>query len=234
MDQTAPPQRNLVAETEAMIGGLIEALTVMLDPGIVRPRNIITYVARAFLLPAEAALRRLIHLIAGSIAPLPITPGGALPRLRGLQGEEIAQRFPEQGPEAAEGGSPAHKPASSAQPPRPPLFRLTEPLPRARNIDAPTKPKSESPALRPPADPSAHEANLQRRFAALQAAFADPVRAARRLQRLTDRLAPAVPVLSLEDIPGLASEIITDENRDTLERLNLAVTRQRAERLNTS
>lgn len=217
MDQTAPPQTNLVAETQAMIGGLIEALAVMLDPGFVRPRNILTYLARAFLLPAEAALRRLIHLIAGSIAPLPISPRALLPRSAG----EVTQR--------GGGGSPMHTP-----PPRPPLFRLTEPLPRAPGIDAPTKPKPETQAPSAPANPSAHEANLQRRFAALQAAFADPLRAARRLQRLAARLAPAAPVLSLEDIPGLASDIITDENRDTLQRLNLAVTRQRAKRLNTS
>ncbi|MFN7179986.1 hypothetical protein [Hyphomonas sp.] len=216
MDQTAPPQTNLVAETQAMIGGLIEALAVMLDPGFVRPRNILTYLARAFLLPAEAALRRLIHLIAGSIAPLPISPRALLPRSAG----EVTQR--------GGGGSPTRTPS------RPPVFRLTEPLPRARNIDAPTKPQSETQTPRSPADPSAHEANLQRRFAALQAAFADPVCAARRLQRLAARLAPAAPVLSLEDIPGLASDIITDENRDTLQRLNLAVTRQRAKRLNTS
>jgi hypothetical protein len=118
--------------------------------------------------------------------------------------------------------------------PRPPLFRLTEPLPRARNTDAPTKSQSENRTPRAPAGPSAYEATLQRRFAALQAAFADPLRAARRLQRLAARLAPAAPALSLEQIPGLASELLTDGNRDTLERLNLAVTRHHAERLNSS
>jgi hypothetical protein len=217
MDPAAPPQRNLVAETEALIGGLVETLTVLLEPGFVRPRSILAYIARAVLLPAEAALRRLIHLIAGSIAPLPISPSAILPRAAG----EVPQR--------GGGGSPMHTPQ-----PRPPLFRLTEPLPRARNTDAPTKSQSENRTPRAPAGPSAYEATLQRRFAALQAAFADPLRAARRLQRLAARLAPAAPALSLEQIPGLASELLTDGNRDTLERLNLAVTRHHAERLNSS
>jgi hypothetical protein len=217
MDPAAPPQRNLVAETEALIGGLVETLTVLLEPGFVRPRSILAYIARAVLLPAEAALRRLIHLIAGSIAPLPISPSAILPRAAG----EVPQR--------GGGGSPMHTP-----PPPPPLFRLTEPLPRARNTDAPTKSQSENRTPRAPAGPSAYEATLQRRFAALQAAFADPLRAARRLQRLAARLAPAAPALSLEQIPGLASELLTDGNRDTLERLNLAVTRHHAERLNSS
>lgn len=222
MDQTAPPQRNLVAETQALIGGLIEALTLLLEPGFVRPRKTLDYIAQAVLLPAEAALRRLIHLIAGSLAPLPATFSGP----------------------ACTGGAPGYQTAADPKS-RTPLFRLTEPLPRdaakpaqpgphIRSFDTPAEAQPETRIQRAPADPSAYEANLQRRFAALQAAFADPVRAARRLQRLAERLAPAAPVLSLEDIPGLASDVITDENRDTLQRLNLAVTRQRAERLNTS
>lgn len=215
MDPAAPPQRNLVAETEALIGGLVETLTVLLEPGFVRPRSILAYIARAVLLPAEAALRRLIHLIAGSLAPLPspaLAPSSAHPRADGGLAPQAAT------------------PPST----RPPLFRLTEPLPRAPDTDAPKKPKPETQAPRAPAGPSAYEATLQRRFAALQAAFADPLRAARRLQRLAARLAPAAPVLSLEDIPGLGSDLLTDGNRDTLERLNLAVTRQHAERLNSS
>lgn len=219
MDQTAPPQRNLIAETEALIGGLIEALTILLEPGFIRPRKTLDYIAQAVLLPAEAALRRLIHLIAGKIAPLPATPAALLPR---SAGEE---------PQRGGGGNPGDAPQ-----PRAPLFRLTEPLPRDAAAEAgpAAQPQPENQTPRAPVNPSAYEANLQRRFAALQAAFADPVRAARRLQRLAARLAPAAPVLSLEEIPGLASDIITDENRDTLQRLNLAVTRQRAERLNTS
>lgn len=221
MDQTAPPKRNLVTETEALIGGLIEALAILLEPGIFRPRKSLTYIANAVLLPAEAALRRLVHLIAGSLAPLPASQAALLPRSAG----EVPRR--------GGGGSPGDTPQ-----PRAPLFRLTEPLPRpepdARTIGTSTTLPPVTRTPRAPADPSVYEANLQRRFAALQAAFADPVRTARRLQRLTARLAPAAPVLSLDQIPGLASDIITEENRDTLQRLNLAVTRQRAERLNTS
>jgi hypothetical protein len=221
MDQAAPPpQTTLLDEAESLIAWLIAQLEDLLQPGPVRPRRILTSICRHFLLPAEAALRRIIHLIAAKLGPLAPKRKVILPRSRGRC------------PEGTEGG--VHKS-------RTPLFRLTEPLPggrgprrarpdrnagpRIRNFDDPVV----RPPVRTPPDPSVYEASLLRRLAALKAAFAQPMQAARRLQRLALRKAPEKPVLSLWRIPGFTSAPITDRGRDVLGALNTAVARTRTD-----
>lgn len=223
MDQTAPPpQTTLLDEADSLIGWLIAQLDELLAPGTVRPRPMLAAICRHFLLPAEAALRRIIHLIAAKLEPSAPKRNALLPRSR--------ERCPE-GTEGEAGAEPAK--------PRTPLFRLTEPLPggggpRRAKPDLNTGPRIrnfDDPVIRPPVraepDPSVYEASLLRRLAALKAAFAHPTKAARRLQRLALRTAPEKPVLSLWRIPGFTSKPITDEGRDVLDRLNTAVARTR-------
>ncbi|MFN7178154.1 hypothetical protein [Hyphomonas sp.] len=130
---------------------------------------------------------------------------------------------------------------------RTPLFRLTEPLPRSpdprrakptphtgpriRNFDDPIP---RPPPPRPAPSFDAYRDRLLRRLAALQAAFADPAAAARRLKRLEARVAPERPVLSLWRIPGYAARPITDQGRALLDRLNTAVAHTRTAYHNSS
>lgn len=211
------PDPDLVRQARSLIGWLITQLTELLAPGYVTLRPALVQVCRHFLVPAETALRRLIHLIAAGLDPVPAARPGPAPARTGLV------------------------PAAPAEPPpRRPRFRLTEPLPgrasprrpgpvahpgpRIRNFDDPVPP---APPPRPGPDAEAYRAGLLRRLEALQAAFADPVRAARRLKRLEQRLAPERPVLSLWRIPGYGARPIADEGRRLLDRLNQAVARTR-------
>ena len=84
MDQTAPPpQRTMLDEAESLISWLIVQLEELLAPGTVRPRPMLTAICRQFLLPAEAALRRIIHLIAAKLGPRAPKRSAILPRKRG-------------------------------------------------------------------------------------------------------------------------------------------------------
>ena len=223
MNQTAPPpQITLLDEAESLIGWLIAQLEELLAPGTVRPRPMLAAICRHFLLPAEAALRRIIHLIAARLEPAPAKRRAAAPHPKSLRAGGGLDRL-------------------DVTNPRTPLFRLTEPLPgsggprrakpdrnagpRIRNFDDPVI----RPKVRPEPDPSVYEASLLRRLAALKAAFAHPTQAARRLQRLALRKAPEKPVLSLWRIPGFTAKPISDQGRDVLDRLNKAVARARTD-----
>ena len=212
------PDPDLVRQARSLIGWLITQLTELLAPGYVTLRPALVQVCRHFLVPAETALRRLIHLIAAGLDPVPAARPGPAPARTGLV------------------------PAPPAEPPpRRPHFRLTEPLPgrasprrpgpvahpgpRIRNFDEPVI----QPPVRLPPDASAYEARLLRRLAALKAAFAQPARAARRLQRLAQRLIPEKPVLSMWRIPGYTARPITDKGRQVLDDLNTAVARTRTD-----
>jgi hypothetical protein len=226
MHTSPPPDPELLRKAESLTGWLIGQLTELLAPGYLTTRVQLLKVCRHFLIPAETTLRRLIHLIAARL-PEPQAPkrNALLPRSRGRC------------PEGAEGG----------QKHRAPLFRLTEPLPggrgprsakpdrhagpRIRNFDDPIP---RPPPPRPTPDFDACRDRLLRRLAALEAAFADPYRAARRLKRLEQRLAPERPVLSLWRIPGYQSRPITDDGRAVLDGLNLAVAQTRTVYHNSS
>lgn len=108
MDQTAPPpQTALLDDAESLIAWLLEQLDELLEPGTVRPRPMLVQICRHFLLPAEAALRRIIHLIAARLAPAP------------------ARKSDPKSPRACGDRAPQTAPQAD----RTPLFRLTEPLP---------------------------------------------------------------------------------------------------------
>ena len=174
-------------------------------------------VTRRLILPAEAALRRAIILIA---APLEPAPPPARPRVGRARRSDTRQ------------------PASPAAPRRP-VFRLTEPLPRPKSdylppdqcprilfLDGPTPAAPARPARRP-ADPARLLARLERRLAALEAASDDPVREARRWLRLRARTAPPAdgaprkPPLAFRRIPGNTPKL-EPVWQETLKALNRA------------
>jgi hypothetical protein len=182
-------------------------------PGKVLEAPFLRHVLRHYLMPAEAALRRAVHLIASDMDPLPVRarPFKPLPRA-------IAPLWPKKRETA-----------------RPPAFRLTEPQsrpqtdyipvnqrPRIRLLTpgAPSPPPRTQPARRPPAS---YESRLRRRFAALEAALANPVREATRLLRLRARQTEPKPLLSFAKIPGYRAKPINDVARAALDRVNAAL-----------
>ena len=134
-------------------------------------RKLIAKILRTLLVPAEALLRRCIHILAERVASLPVRPARKPP---------------------AKPARPTKKAARTAKP-RAPVFRLTEPAPRpaGRNLPLNQRPLISVPGLTPrpaPAprrkpDPIAFEARFLRRVEALEYAFNDPLREVRRLQR---------------------------------------------------
>lgn len=153
--------------------------------------------------PAEATLRRMILLIAATLAP----PKAA------AQHRKSAGRAGQAPP-----------PAASDTPPRRPVFRLTEPLPRQKTdyipehlrprirllddavLAAPPPAPVPVPAPRRRASPEKLLARIEHRLAALEAAFADPAREARRWLRRQSRQqadkTPRKPPLAFRRIPG--------------------------------
>ena len=79
------------------------------------------------------------------------------------------------------------------------------------------------PAPRRTPDPVALEDRLQRRLAALDAVFRDPIGAARRLLRRLVNRPPTGPLLAYAKIPGLTAKPLGAPERTTLDRLNQAV-----------
>ena len=227
MDTHLPPEPDLAREAESLVGWLITQLTELLAPGHLNARPQLIKVCKHFLVPAETTLRRLIHLIAARLEPAPARKPAPKP----------------DNPRAGGDLEPRTEPCK----PRTPLFRLTEPLPRGpgprrakpdrnagpriRNFDDPVV---RPPPPRPAPDTDTYRDRLLRRLAALQAAFADPVSAARRLKRLEQRVAPERPVLSLWRIPGYESRPISDAGRALLDKLNTAVARTRTDYHNSS
>jgi len=118
--------------------------------------------------------------------------------------------------------------------PRRPVFRLTEPPVRPRTVYLPPdqRPRISVPGLTPliPAKagaanrgpgPAALEAKLQRRLAALQDAYANPMPLARRLLRLRTAR-PDRPKLTLAYTrpPGFHTRGLAGPGRDIYHRLN--------------
>lgn len=216
MDTLPSSLRPLFDQAESLIAWLIARAAEVIYAETVRTRFFAIFISTNYLRPAETALRRLICLIAAHLAAEPSRPA--------VPGRGLAS------------GLHAAAPRPTLQQARAPLFCLTEPLPRLagpcsaaqetgprlRSFDDPDPPP---PPPRSPADPSACGRNLVRRFEALKAAFADPVRAARRLKRLQQRLAPERPNLSLCNVPGREAVILNlfPGAHETFESLNRAV-----------
>ena len=178
MDQPAAPEQDringLIGQAAMLAIWLANELRRRLVPpqGVLLETRLLRHLARHYLLPAEAAVRRALHLIAaGMTLPLP-TPRAARP----------AANRPMPKPE---------KPKA----PRPPAFRLMEPQPRPKTDHIPARyaPRITlltpgtplSPKRRaPPRQRLSYEERLRRRFAALEDALASPARHASRLARL--------------------------------------------------
>lgn len=174
------------------------------------PRSAGLLILRRFVVPAEATVRRAILVVASTL-PLPV------PRPR------------------AEGQTPPRNPPStSLQSARRPVFCLTEPLRAPRKSGGPATPlpritildaaalQPRAPKKDPAADDRALAIALQRRLIALEEAYADPIRQARRYLRRRARegaaATPRVP-LAFFHIPGNGPHM-PPRFRDVLSALN--------------
>ena len=216
MDQPAAPEQDringLIGQAALLAIWLADELRRRLVPlpGQLLETRLLRHLVRHYLLPAEAAVRRAVHLIAAEM-PLP------QPALRAAR--TAARKLPP-------------KP-QTPQTPRAPAFRLTEPQPRPKTDHIPARlaPRIRLltpglPAIRPRPKPPArqstsYEERLRRRFAALEAALASPLQQARRLLRLQARQSAPKPLLSLSKIPGYRSRPITDTGRAALDAINM-------------
>ena len=209
----------LLCEADHLINWLLAQIALYLSPGIVRTLPMLKGILADYLLPAEAALRRMIHILAAAIPEKP-ERRALLPRKAG----EVSAKQTE-----------GEAPRRSAF--RTPLFRLTEPQPHPpTDHRRPTGPgpRISIPGITPrpappppreprrPLDPIDLEARLLRRIDALKAAFIDPIRAARRLQRRLKARPPAGPLIAPINIPGFKSGPLTDIGRTLLRQLTFA------------
>jgi hypothetical protein len=193
-------------------------------PGKVLEAPFLRHLLRHYLVPAEAALRRAVHLIAADMsaprAPLrPLRPLRPPPRvivpLEPVKRETV----------------------------RPPTFRLTEPQPRPQTdfipehlrprirVLSPDAPLASPPPASQPRQRASLESRLRRRFAALDAALANPEREARRLLRLQARKTPRKPLLAFARIPGYRARPLQESGRSALSSINAELV---ARHLNTS
>lgn len=214
MDQPATPEQDringLIGQAAMLAIWLANELRrrLVAPQGVLLETRLLRHLARHYLLPAEAAVRRALHLIAA--------------------GMTLPERIPRAARPAANKTMPKpEKPKA----PRPPAFRLTEPQPRPKTDHIPARyapritlltPGAPLPPKRraPPRQRLSYEERLRRRFAALEDALASPARHARRLARLKAR--PGTPKLrlSLSKIPGYRSKPIADSGRAALDAIN--------------
>ncbi len=236
MDQSLPPPDDvpngpLIDAGAALAIGLIHQIRQQLAhaSGQTFSLAFLRRLFRHFLRPAEAALRRAIYLIAGTLPPEPIR----------AQTKSAHPRVPRQAQD--EGGGLASQNAAS----RTPAFRLTEPqthpptnhLPlvlRPRISIAGFAPPPPPPPVRGAVDPVTLEDRLHRRLAAFDAAFRDPLRAARRLLRLLARRTARRPLLAFTNIPGLAAKPLDAAARAILSDMNGAIAAAFARQPDTS
>jgi len=207
MAKTAPltdhPERALLSEAQHLLVWLIDTLHGLLGAAGARPtlRELRLWV-RDYLAPAEGAMRRALRLLAATLAPVPV-------------------RTRTNAPPPPAGGT-------SSQPTRRPAFRLFEAPPRKGSLPLARRPQISVageapppvPAARRPVDEAATYRRFLRRLEALELAFENPLRHARRLarRRRPDRkltLAYTVP-------PGARARSLTGDAADLLSRLNHA------------
>ncbi|MFN7178902.1 hypothetical protein [Hyphomonas sp.] len=207
------PHAALIDEAGPLLGWLIDQLSRLFVPGAAVSLGGLRRAVRHYLVPAEAAMRRALYLIALTLtlpAPRTLAKTTANPRAGG----DLSQ---------------------TSTRPRTPLFRFTEtaPAPPAHKIPEDRLPRISIPGITPrpvppppkprnPPDFAAYEARILRRFNALEAAFLDPDRAALRLARRLARQEKPRPGLSLIHIPGTNSKKLAAPIRHLLLRLNEA------------
>lgn len=178
------------------------------------PAAYLRLVLRRYVVPAEATVRRAILILAARL-PLPVLRAG-----------RVSGKAP-----------PPRKPPHASPGARPPVFCLTEaapraraprpapeaPLPSIRFLDVPSPP-APAPGRRPSADEDAMTARLLRRLSALERAYLDPEREARRYlrRRLRDGArGRALRGLSFARIPGNSRHLYAPF-RDILHAINTA------------
>jgi hypothetical protein len=198
MDLSAltPLRRHLIAQANSLINWLLDAVEDALAPGVRRTLPGLKSLYRNYLVPPEAALRRALH-----------SPATDLP----VPAKKQPKTQPKPSAHSREGGN--LKPQSSR--PGTPTFRLGEPQPRPKTDHLPARltlrisligvtPRPAPPAPRRKLNEADLEAQLRRRLDALNAAFANPLAAVRRLQRRLAKPVPARPKLAAA-IPGHTS-----------------------------
>jgi hypothetical protein len=205
-----PLRRQVIAEANHFINWLFDSIAAALAPGIARTLPGMKAVFCDYLLPAEAALRRALHILA---ADLP-APTKKQPPTKPTNPE-----YPREGGDRAKDTPRA----------RPPTFRLSEPQPRPKTDHLPVRlrPRISIIGVTPRTEPAPRrkltaidlEARLRRRFEALIAAFNNPAAAVRRLQRRLAKAGAARPKLAAT-IPGHTSERIAADGRSVLTRLD--------------
>ena len=203
------------------LAGELRALLAA-EPGKVLEQPFLRHVLHHYLLPAEAALRRAIHLLAAGLPPMRAPPRRFRPLPRAIPALHPVRRAPR---------PPVF--CLSERTPAPPTDYIPEHLsPRIRIIGPPAcaLPVARPPA-RPPRTPVSLEDRLRRRCAALDTALKNPDAEARRLLRLRARLPAPRPLLRFARIPGYRSPIITESGRSALAAINAGLV---ARQLNTS
>lgn len=206
--EQASPLRVLIGRANSLILGMIVLARAALAGfgAAPAPRAAARLILRRFVLPAEAALRRAILMLAATLPPVILRPRMA---------------------RAGKGAPPPPRPGAAVSRP---VFCLTEPRPRVRLPQAPL-PRIRFLDVAPPpskaADPQAEDAafaeRLARRLLALEAAFENPQGEARRLLRRraaeAAKGAPARARLSFFRIPG-DTPGLHDTSRSILKELN--------------
>ena len=207
MDLSAltPLRRHRIAQVNSLINWLLDAVDDALAPGVRRTLPGLQSLYRDYLLPAEAALRRALHILAADL-PAPQPRAGSAPPPRKLEpATPKATRF------------------------RTPIFRLSEPQPRPKTDHLPARlaPRISIIGVTPRPAPTPRrklneadlEMQLRRRLDALNAAFANPLAAVRRLQRRLAKPNTKRPKLAAA-IPGHASPRLAGDGHTFLTRLD--------------
>ena len=210
MDLSAltPLRRHLIAQANSLINWLLDAVEDALAPGVRRTLPGLKSLYRDYLLPAEAALHRALHILAADLpAPKP-RAGSAPPPRKPEPATPKATRF------------------------RTPIFRLSEPQPRPKTDHLPARlaprisiigvtPRPAPPAPRHNLTEADLEMQLRRRLDALNAAFANPLAAVRRLQRRLAKPNTKRPKLAAA-IPGHTAPPLAGDGHAFLTRLDNA------------
>jgi len=207
MDLSAlnPLRRALIAEANSLINWLLDAVEDALAPGVRRTLPGLKSLYRDYLLPAEAALRRALHILAADLpAPKP-RAGSAPPPRKPEPATPKATRF------------------------RTPIFRLSEPQPRPKTDHLPARlqPRISIIGVTPRPAPTPRrklneadlEMQLRRRLNALNADFANPLAAVRRLQRRLAKPNTKRPKLAAA-IPGHTAPPLAGDGHAFLTRLD--------------
>ena len=199
----SPLRRHLFAEANHLINWLLDTVEGALAPGVRRTLPGVKSLYRDHLLPAEAALRRALHILAAELpAPAKKAPS---------QGNRSAISDPSKPRAGGDRDRKAH---------RTPTFRLGEPQPRPKTDHLPARLQPRisiigvtprpAPLPRRKLNETDLEALLRRRLDMRNAAFAKPLAAVRRQQRRLAKSCPARPKLAAA-IPGHTSPLLAGD-----------------------